>query len=73
MCMYNITLKSFNVTTVAMEKHQIFWVCMCVTLVIQHAMPMRHNAICHLSGCKVIFYIISYEYIAKLSLKNYWT
>ena len=68
MCLYNITIKSFNVTTVAMEKHQILRVlsvCVCVTLVIQYAVLMRHNATCNLSGCTVIFYIISY--IARLS------
>jgi len=33
--------------------------CMFVALVTQHAMRIRHIAICGLPGCTIFFYIIS--------------
>ena len=45
-CTYNVTLRRFCATIVAVGKQ----VCV-VALVIQHAMRMSHIVICGLSGC----------------------
>ena len=34
-------------------------VCVCVALVIQHAMRLRFIVICGMSGCAILFHIIS--------------
>ena len=47
------------------NKYCILWVwmcvcvCVCVALVIQHAMHMRHIAICALPRSTIVFHIIS--------------
>jgi len=53
-------MRRFRATIVAAEssKYYVFWVCVSEALVIQHAMGMRHIAICGLSGSTILFHIL---------------
>ena len=59
----NVALRCVRATTVAMEKAiSITYsdcVCVCVALVIQHAMCMHHIVICGLFDSTIFFHIIS--------------
>jgi hypothetical protein len=59
--MYNVTLRRVRVTVVAAGKAMSVTYCECVlvTLGIQHAMRVRHFAICGLPRSLIIFHIIS--------------
>jgi len=56
--MYDLTWRHVRTAIVAMDKQQvvhILSVCVCVVLVIRHAIRLRHIAICGLS-CSAIFF-----------------
>jgi len=57
----NVTFRHAGVTAVEVEKQvlQILRACVCLTLVIQHAMGMRHFVIFGQSGSTILFLIIS--------------
>ena len=60
-CTYNLTLRRFRVSIVAVEKinkYYMFWVCV-LALGTQHAVRMRHIVICALSGSTVFFHVVS--------------
>jgi len=57
-CMYNVPVRPVNTNIVA-EEGNMCPVCVFVTLVIQHAMHMRHTLICDLSDCTILCHIIS--------------
>jgi hypothetical protein len=53
---YNATLRRVRATTVAVDKQYVLHILsVFVTLVIQHAILMRHIVICGLSGIYIIF------------------
>jgi len=59
-CTYNVTLRRVRAKISAVEKKQILHilsVCVCLALVAQREMRMRHIVICGLSGVAVIFRI----------------
>jgi hypothetical protein len=50
-CTYNVTMMCFRSTIVAVEKQKVLHIyseCVSVALVTQHAMRMRHIAVCGL-------------------------
>jgi hypothetical protein len=56
--MHNVTMTSLRATIVVVEKQEILHnltVCVLVALVIQHAMRMRHIAICGLPRSTIFF------------------
>jgi hypothetical protein len=56
----------FHVTFVALDKQYVLCILsVSVALCIQHAMRMRHTAICVLSGYTLYFHIISKGTIRK--------
>jgi hypothetical protein len=65
--MYNVILRRVGATIIAMgsSKYYILWVC--VALVIQHAMRMRHIVNCGLWST-ILSHITSYT--ARLTFKN---
>ena len=65
-------MRSVLATIFAVEKQQvvhILSVCVCVALVVQHAMPMRHIVICGLHCSTVFSHIISLT--VRFSKKSY--
>jgi hypothetical protein len=60
-CTYNITLRRIRATIVTVKKAVTitYSECVYVVLGIQHAMCIRHIAMCGLSGSTIFFHIIS--------------
>jgi hypothetical protein len=60
-CTLNVTLKRVLATIVVVEenKYYVRVLCVCVALVIPHAMRMRNTVICGLPRSTLVFHIIS--------------
>jgi hypothetical protein len=59
-CTWNVTLMGVHASIVVMEKQCVTYSeCVFVAIGVQHAMLKRHIVICGLSGCTIIFHIIS--------------
>jgi hypothetical protein len=67
----NVTLRHVCLTTVALEKYCIFWVCVSAASVIQHAVHMCHVIFSSVAWLHHIFphYIIN----STIFRKRYWT
>ena len=60
-CAYNITLRRVHATIAAAEQQYVLHIMgVCLALDFQHTMRMRHNVICGLSGCTILF-TLSYK------------
>jgi hypothetical protein len=72
-CMYNITLRLVCAAIVAVIRNEYYatWVCVFVTLGVQHAVRMHDLSSGGLSCFAVSFHIFSYT--AQLVKKKYWT
>ena len=59
---YNVTLGRFVQPLLPWKSNKYTYsecVCVCVALVVQHAMRVRHMVICSLSGNTIFFHITS--------------
>jgi hypothetical protein len=70
---YNVKLRRGRVTTVAVEKQWVLHiVSVFVSLIMRHAMRIRHIVICSLSRSTILFSHI-FSYAAQFSKTSYGT